>query len=327
MKTRRKRRRKPASARRGGYSMYRSHTDEILARANKRAGAKRGESLGNLEMLRLLSSGARGTEELKEVLPELIFMCHEQLALKDGAHVLFPESREIVDMMLDSKFEVTEASFRTPWPRFCIAWQRELDLPGCFVQLVSYEMQDEGFLEYFRELYPSVDLTGDPPTLLDGPMLHVSLAKMDPFRTSTVMLPLNCLGSALDSPKALAETAEMLHPTADMDSLADNYRLLKAVCGLCVYLIAFPESLREGAPPDAPVRDLKRLGLNGSTGRTMHAQGTSRGATREHYRSAHFRELRSEKYKRDDNGNVRIVPVGGCIVGKSQAHTADDVLK
>lgn len=33
------------------------------------------------------------------------------------------------------------------------------------------------------------------------------------------------------------------------------------------------------------------------------------------------------KFRRDDDGNIRIVPVEGCIVGKFQEHTADDVLK
>ena len=103
--------------------------------------------------------------------------------------------------------------------------------------------------------------------------------------------------------------------------------LLRTVVGLILYAAAFPDALRPGLP-DAGNKELgTKLVLAPHFRRsavTLLGPTPTSAQRALHFRSGHFRILAHERYRRDEQGRVRVVYVRESLVGgKADAYTLE----
>jgi len=232
--------------------------------------------------------------------------------------------------MLDASYSVTAASFRTPWPVFTVAWPAELELPGCLVTCMLYEEAEKKFQRLGTEAGCGVVVAPSPGSQWSIELFFVTRETQD-GRPVTQRLCVgntqlvSVLASQSEFEKSIPSRSGSLFLLQTARDLA--YRLLRAVCGLCVYCIAFPDALRDGVPEGVRRREIRRLDPVCTTVGATHvpaAHNGDRKAVSMHYRRAHFRELRHERFKRDELGRIRIVPVDACVVGAVHPHTVEE---
>lgn len=101
-----------------------------------------------------------------------------------------------------------------------------------------------------------------------------------------------------------------LYDPLDEDDRHDMAVHCRLALGFACYMRAFPEYVREGFPQGAKVRDI-RIWRNEGVERSYRVNLHPRlsGPVTPHKRSGHFRCLRSERYRRNEDGSCRIVYV------------------
>ena len=113
------------------------------------------------------------------------------------------------------------------------------------------------------------------------------------------------------------------HVTSEMDQPLTNdethlMRVLLKIClGFSAYMRAFPDCVHEGFPNSMKLRDLRHHvagGFDGSNSCSVVTHPRLRGEVSPHWRQSHFRHLRDQRFKRDENGDVRIVFVSESVV-------------
>lgn len=247
-----------------------------------------------------------------------------------GNHMVFPETPELVTMMENSNFEVNDASFSTPWPFFTINWWKELNLPGCLVGHYTIDDIREPFHDFMAKVFPDRCATrlpevhpGKPLRLIFGPLEkpkgHMHLA-----------IPSSAIGPWLTSWEAVCEWAtqhrkEGHDANLKLEEYRYYYRLVRAVCGLCVWMSVHPELIRDGVPQTAPARDLRM------TKPTPHIIGAPKPQYDKdgklmppHYRKKHFRQLAHPKFHRNPDGSIRIVEVKASTIHGGITHTVEE---
>lgn len=102
-------------------------------------------------------------------------------------------------------------------------------------------------------------------------------------------------------------------------SLKLHVRLCAAVA---VYAAAFPDYIRDGLPDDVKAPELHKPRILRAAPQIL--EGATRTSVSMHIRAGHFRCLRDERYKRNDDGTAKIVFVRQSIVaGKLTPKTAE----
>jgi hypothetical protein len=98
-------------------------------------------------------------------------------------------------------------------------------------------------------------------------------------------------------------------------------RILSLGMRFLAYMSAFPELVKPGLPENMKLRDKKMMPKNS---RTIQMHPVIRDSPAAHYRSHHFRTLADPRYRRDEQGNVRVVWVRPALVGgKRESFTAE----
>lgn len=103
-------------------------------------------------------------------------------------------------------------------------------------------------------------------------------------------------------------------------------KMAKLWFGLQCYIRAFPECVHDGFPKEMKLKESKEhkdtshqitISLSRKVSHNEHGQRVT------HWRKGHFRSLRDERYKRNEDGTVKIVWVRDCIVGRGEVKTID----
>jgi hypothetical protein len=102
---------------------------------------------------------------------------------------------------------------------------------------------------------------------------------------------------------------------------------LKLATSLFVYMRAFPECVKPGIPSDMSITEMVHGGpKNKRTGFTITAPIDRATGTTLHLRRGHFRSLHDQRFKRNEDGSIKIVWVRDTVVGgKIDPYTVEDV--
>lgn len=97
-----------------------------------------------------------------------------------------------------------------------------------------------------------------------------------------------------------------------------------AAMSVLIYVSAFPETLHEG-PPKGIERIINTKQFTIALNDKLKAE-SAHGTPCAHWRRGHFRELRDDRFKRNDDGTNRIVFVHDCIVAQKdqEIYTVED---
>jgi hypothetical protein len=225
--------------------------------------------------------------------------------------VIFVATKELVELLDTAKFDICVESFVAPHPVFLLALPKETGLPGCLV-LVQTPAERTKSMEKANKKYGVLVASPRPESVLS---LNYTLGSTS-FR---VCAPLRLIPECLRGPQQMDAAIGRLPGRDTLDltpaELQIQYKLLRLVCATCIYIRAFPEVLRAGYPSTV-TGTVKDQYMPAAKPFTVHApvRGHHEGP-REHYRRWHFRSLRSERYKRDADGHVRVVLVRETLVG------------
>lgn len=257
----------------------------------------------------------------------------EKAQRAEGNHVLFPDAG-LLDFISRSTFAISPEGLSLPFKRFAICFPKEYlingeSLPGLLVGQSTYEAEQMRFKRFCKSYdYPSPGLPLNDHA--DGLFLQYNAHDFPlPFSIfRTVHFPTHEVSAALSTGKvnyaatnqaALADTKIALPIVPDDDLhkriCIREHNLLRMVAGLGVFCAAFPDALEAGFPTVSPSEysldeHIVPHRLNVPP-RFLEKQGTPKDM---HWRSAHFRELRSERFKRDHRGNIRVVAVRSSVV-------------
>lgn len=102
--------------------------------------------------------------------------------------------------------------------------------------------------------------------------------------------------------------------------------VIRVVLGIIAYATAFPEALREGLPKAKP-KELGKIVLEKNFNpMTLTGPSAEHSHRAMHFRQGHFRVLANQRFKRDENGQIRVVYVREAIVGgKLEAQTVEEI--
>lgn len=91
---------------------------------------------------------------------------------------------------------------------------------------------------------------------------------------------------------------------------------VKLATSLFCYMRAFPECVVPGIPSDMSIKEMMHGGpKNRRTGFTIKAPIDAATGRALHLRRGHFRSLHDERFKRNDDGSIKIVWVRESVVG------------
>jgi hypothetical protein len=227
--------------------------------------------------------------------------------------VVFVETAELAELIEKANFDICEESFFTPHQAFAICFPTEMNLPGCVVLCQGPEERQRAIDRINRKYGPDIRIhTPRPERVLS---MNYVVERVS-FR---ICVPVRLIPESLKGPKQMEDAIGFLDGRDSIalppEQLKAQHRLLRLICGLCVYIRAFPEALRAGYPAEM-TKEVKDPYMPTAKPFTIHAPVRhGHEGPREHYRKWHFRSLRDERYKRDAEGRVRIVFVRDTIVG------------
>jgi len=136
--------------------------------------------------------------------------------------------------------------------------------------------------------------------------------------TSTIRPFLSIVMDMRASGNTCAGIAEEIYETGiNNDGLCEETRVhFKLGVSILCYMQAFPECVVPGIPSDMSIKEMMHGGQkNKRTGFTIKAPIDIATGRALHLRRGHFRSLHDERFKRADDGSIKIVWVRESVVG------------
>lgn len=249
---------------------------------------------------------------------------------RDARHVCFPLPG-LLESLYDSRMEVDLEAFAVPWRVFSLAVPQGevvggLALPPALVVCCTREEKEALVVRFNKAVKTDISLVTEAE--LGARSLFLTYSAGDQLVRCS--LPLRLLPIILQNPTGEDREGEFLHAligdyhgVPDVQPLSSEeyriqYRLVKSIAHLAVYMQAFPESVKTGYPEQFV--DNGSSGYRGGTpytvgGRHFHAE---RGSPIGHWRRKHFR---SYPVKRDGTRKAGLVEVRGTWVNPDSPHT------
>jgi hypothetical protein len=214
--------------------------------------------------------------------------------------VVFVNDQRLVDMVFGAIHSVRLNELRPPWPAFMVCFGNGIRADGIPLK----------------------------PCLFGRINVAEVIAQMgyvpEPSREIICTVQRHSFGhicSTLPPEKDVHEYLESYEPWPHTNLNSEEDAVLRAhtrtLIGLCVFLQAFPGSLREGFP-DSTKERFRRQNKHVRPN-WIRLPEVMRASPKAHWRSCHFRALRDERYARNPDGTVRIVFVRDAIVGRGDA--------
>lgn len=260
---------------------------------------------------------------------------------------IFIESTKLLEMIYKSKFDVHYDEISLPISNILsIAFPQNfiingVEIKGCMFskynrfkiyQEMCYDLNCLDWLaerrslglkdeDQFAIILKGKDEKGFPVTFRSEflPSEINKTLTSDDYILERIKTAFNQNNKPYDDLTILSEFAkEMQNFTYDLNK-NDAHKInvfLRLCLGVCIYISAFPQSLQQGLPGEWK---FKRVGFPQIFSRTSVYNILSPSSTHKspemHIRSWHFRALRDIRYKRNNDGSVRIIPVSSSIVG------------
>lgn len=247
----------------------------------------------------------------------------EWLHRRCGGRVLFVESMELLDFLLRARFQI-EA--------------RHLTLPARLIS-VAVPSKAHGYLgfligrldteRHLRDMASWLDWCGISchvgPDAYKYPEYFLTVVNCGRDTLLRSWVPVSEVDNALDSQwyEDHVSNGSLWSPDANDRQLQAKSLMLGL--RLAAYVSAFPQYVRDGLPEDTKRRNVEPAMAGRSRTVVMHER--LRASPESHLRNCHFRTLGHERFKRDAQGNVRVIFVRPTIVGGRHLdpQTAEDM--
>lgn len=231
---------------------------------------------------------------------------------------IFIEARDLVEVLYKANYDIEDNTFAFPLNGICsIAFPLNTIIDGINLSgviLINFEKHFSKTITIMSkdEIFPYA-ITYLPGEQLEK--LHHGIAIQF---TSKDNLYKASIASYDDIKK-------ILHNDPQTKVQKEIIIHLKIIIALCYYLKAFPDSLVKGLPRDIKYdKDKYQFNKNVMTIQTPQKIKDIHVAM--HLRRAHFRCLRNERYKRNEDGSCRVLFISDIMVGgKIEAYTAKGI--
>ena len=284
-----------------GYNIWRSASESAANKFNSKSKV----ALDIRKLLRAVISDPKISENTQSI--RLISMTGENIWRRANRQCYFVEDMKLLDFIKNAKFEIQFDNLQLPARGFTVAFPKKSGLQGI---MISYSPNVIADSQEFAAWLGLDEIQFDPSCVKVEPQVMVSSNGVCGSFGS------NSLNETLDDENLCDSIA--IRPSKEMElpqDRATEFRgIIKLALRFVAYMNAFPEMVRPGLPDGLPQREIKRMPQRNVHTIKMHERVKS--SPKAHYRSFHFRHLRHERYKRDANGNVRIVMVKASIVGE-----------
>ena len=271
-----------------------------------------------------------------------MIIAEELLWEREGCPVIFPQSAEFLDKLLDAQFDLSKAGgFELPFPAFMIpmpvGYEREgVKIRGILV--TSYRVGEvnellKHFADYLNKnpdpkLCKAFGVTsahevwfGDEASNLvkkglyqDDQLLNIclvdskdNLMEQATIRASEVYRRIPDLLQAknyqeFDERLGHIDVSYRTQQIEKEDAIAEFYAF-KIVCALAVYNQATDGAMLQAGMPGGKARVLGKLGNTQNYSMTYAAAQREGDSPSAHYRQWHFRQLRDERYYQGKHQN------------------------
>lgn len=271
----------------------------------------------------------------------VLFMEYQYLTSQ--RETIFPSSKEIIDMIVKSKFNVEQFDKIIPYAdTFSIIMPDGYVSPsGVPIKSFMVQWQEENKVrEEYRKICRLAGANTDfPPSENEGSMiLNVMYIDKDnqAVRISGFNEDIKGMLSAVDKRENDVYAKAVGISSAKLDDLETKTLqvMVKIAVGMSVFGSAFSDFFEKGIPKNTKLKKVGEVNLNISSlvGVKLTDKIRVRRATSPsgHMRGHHFRQLMSERYYRNEHSDKpvgsRIIPVEGSWVGEAidAVHTKDN---
>lgn len=246
--------------------------------------------------------------------------CLDDCLMKEGGiRVIYPMDKDLLKSLAKASYQLLPGDFETPFQSFVLALPEGLEIdgepiPSCVVRYENNGQRISRIKGIFRKhnYKPSFEYAAEDPSIKSLHIYYKSNDGTSYIRTSYPETKINeCLQGY--NPGKYRSMGGITRDVTDRDKKTTR-TLFHIITGLSMYIRACPDKLIEGGPTD----DNSKTALIKNKGRfSVHIPHTpsDKASPTVHWRSGHPRFLSHERYKRAENGAVRMVWVKGHMVG------------
>lgn len=255
---------------------------------------------------------------------------------QSGRHVYFPLPG-LLDRLYEAKIDIDPNAFELPHHTFTVAVPHGetvggMEIPGFMVVFADRETKKELGRDFGNTLYgkPVEVQTGAGDD--EGEALFLTYRQNEVYiaRASTPLSRIEVLlQEAQDRPES--EVIQEVLPAYDAPGIiqlseeeaAIQFRMIKSVINLAVYMKACPDSVVDGYPEMINTGSLPIPNPRATAIGVQHFEPVSRSGPRSHWRRWHFRRY---PIRKDGSRRPGVVHVEGAMVGPRQSpHTVKTV--
>jgi hypothetical protein len=240
--------------------------------------------------------------EYVERLPHLFF---EEAAFDNKINVYFPENKDILEALKNVRYNVTTDFWNFPVNDLIIKFPEDYgDVVSVFLSIST----SEEMIDFARRRYGFGFFGSEEKNMLKDERLkekyvtfhldHKDRAK-DIYYTFTKEDVVNIMADR-----------ESLVAVDNLNSVQNFKEIFRLCLALGIYMKVFPDAVSSGYP-----KFNKSFVKDNNFVPHVVANRLPKVEKAVHYRSWHFRELRAERFKKEQDGTNRIVFVNECIVG------------
>jgi hypothetical protein len=245
----------------------------------------------------------------------------------DESPIIFVENTHLANMIYNAKFDIDTKSIASPRPNFiCFSFPVGTEIEGykiksCLFGKIKYKDHFDFVSKTLENILGEHMMDGLAEEISKDPGEEIFFLMSDNgYGISTIFVPADkaCEFLNKDLDDFLGNNKDLSMDEQDGqvtdDRISEQKAYLRLCLGICVYIKAFPENLIKGIPENS-----ETIGINSARyNRTIMLDHEFRSSPVAHWRKWHFRTLRHEKFKRNQDGSEKIIFVRDAIVGKDQ---------
>lgn len=245
---------------------------------------------------------------------------YEWLYGKSGSPVYFIEDMRLLNFIENARFTLKPELLVMPKEAITVAVPTRA---GTLRGFLLTKIRTETHMNLMKEWFQWAGIYAEPH--VDGRHReHFGISTMNPLDNSRLrgVVPVDEIENAIKPDWFENNTSEGSMFVPNSDDSRQLSRTLSIALRFLAYMSAFPELIKPGVPDGMKQRESKLFkGANNVV--TIKTHPRVHASPEAHFRRFHFRHLHHRKFHRDENGNVRVVPVMPAIIGaKVDPYTA-----
>jgi len=285
-----------------------------------------------LQELKSISGGFMEEEVRKEITRFMVtklwgidqvscdVLFYEWLHRRNGNAVYFIEDMRLLHFIESAKFTLKPELLAMPRDSITVAVPTKAGtLRGFLLARINPVTHIELMKDWFKWAGLDIEPTSDFRN-----KEHFGVSTVNPLDSSRLrgVVPIDEIEEAITPDWFENHTSEGSLFQPDSEDSRQLARVMSISLRFLAYMSAFPDLVKPGIPDGMKQRDSKHF-KNVKNVLTIKTHPRVHASPEAHFRRFHFRHLYHQKFHRDQDGNVRVIPVMPAIIGtKVDPYTA-----